>query len=358
VLSASDTTELFGTDHPARRYRELARALHPDVAAGADATAAFVRLTRLWQGRQGTSPLSATNQPFQSPLSATNQLFQSPLSATNQLFQSPLSATNQLFPVIRTKLGEYRLTDLRYQGDLADLYDTGEGQYLKLPRSPANNDLLEREASALRTVETTGDSRFLPYVPRLIESFRHRDENTGVDRRINVIGTAPNLHSLAEVHAAYPDGVDPRDVAWMWRRLLVALGFVHRAGLVHGAVLPTHVLIEPDDHGVVLVDWCYSAGPGDRIPALVPEFADWYPSEVHKRQSPGPGTDIAMAARCMRFLMGGKAPRRLRAFAAGCVLSSVDARPDDAWRLLDELDGVLTNLYGPRRFRPFRLQVS
>jgi hypothetical protein len=311
VLTASTSEDLFGTDGSARRYRELARALHPDVATGADATAAFIRLARLWQDRRGT--------------------------------------------VIRTKLGEYRLTDRRYEGDVADLYDVGDGAFLKLPRSPVNNDLMEREASALRTLAEFGDPRFLPYVPRLVESFRHRDPDSGADRWINVIGTVPGLRSLAEVGAAYPGGVDARDVAWMWRRLLVALGFAHRAGLVHGAVLPTHVLIEPDEHGVVLVDWCYSVPPGERITALVPDFADRYPVEVHKRRLPGPGTDIFMATRCMTDLMGPKAPGPLRSFAAGCALSTLDARPDDAWRLLDELDGVLARLYGPRRFRPFRL---
>jgi hypothetical protein len=310
VLAASDAAELFGADHPARRYRELARALHPDTA-GPVATAAFIRLARLWEDRHGT--------------------------------------------VIRTRTDAYRLVDRRYRGDLADLYDVGEATFLKLPRRPVDNDLMEREARALRTLEEVGDPRFLPYVPRLVETFRHRETGTGADRHINVIGTVPNLRSLVEVRAAYPDGVDARDAAWMWRRLLVAVGFAHRGGLVHGAVLPTHVLIEPDDHGLVLVDWCYSATAGERIPALVKEFADWYPPEVLKRQPPGPGTDIAMASRCMTYLMGAKAPGPLRSFAAGCELSSVDARPDDAWRLLDELDGVLTKLYGPRRFRPFRL---
>lgn len=311
VLTASSAQDLFGTDHPARRYREFARALHPDLAVGPDATAAFIRLARLWQDRHGT--------------------------------------------VIRTKLDEYRLVDRRYEGDLADLYDVGDGEFLKLPRNPVDNDLMEREAVALRTLAEHGDPRFLPYVPRLVESFRHRDQATGADRRINVIGTVPRLRSLADVGAAYPGGVDPRDVAWMWRRLLVAIGFAHHSGLVHGAVLPTHVLIEPDEHGLVLVDWCYAAAPGERIPALVSDFADWYPEEVHKGRSPGPGTDIAMATRCMTGLMGPKAPGPLRSFAAGCALPSLDARPDDAWRLLDELDGVLAKLYGPRRFRPFRL---
>jgi hypothetical protein len=91
------------------------------------------------------------------------------------------------------------------------------------------------------------------------------------------------------------------------------------------------------------------------VPAIVPAYRDWYPAEVPARQRPGPGTDIAMATRCMTNLMGARAPGPLRAFAAGCELPALSNRPDDAWRLLDEFDGVLARLYGPRRFRPFRL---
>jgi hypothetical protein len=32
-------------------------------------------------------------------------------------------------------------------------------------------------------------------------------------------------------------------------------------------------------------------------------------------------------------------------------------RPQDAWALLTELDEVLHDLYGPRRFRPFAMTV-
>jgi hypothetical protein len=82
---------------------------------------------------------------------------------------------------------------------------------------------------------------------------------------------------------------------------------------------------------------------------------DWYPDEVLERRPPGPGTDIAMAARCMSVLMGRQAPTELRVFAGGCMMPRLDQRPDDAWRLLRELDSVLERLYGPRTFRPFQL---
>jgi hypothetical protein len=251
------------------------------------------------------------------------------------------------------------------RGDLAQLqlvsHDRGPA-LVKLVRDPRDNDLIEREAVALRQLASDGEERFRAYVPRLFESFRHRDADTGVLRRANVISHLPGFSSLAEVRAAMPEGVDPRDAAWMWRRLLVALGFAHRAGVVHGAVLPVHIMIHPGDHGLALVDWCYSVpscyaqtDPSGLVPAIVTRFADWYPAEVAARRPASPGTDIFMAARCMTELMGDRIPRALSLFARGCRLRAPRRRPADAWALLGELDELLERLYGPRTFRPFTI---
>ncbi|MEW2352918.1 molecular chaperone DnaJ [Spirillospora sp. NPDC029432] len=323
---ARTPADLFGDDRAAaaRTYRRLARLVHPD-ATGGRTTDAFARLTALWRDRDA----------------------------------GPVTIT--------TKRHAYRLGARRASGDLAELYDAdrdgGRPVVIKLPRDPRDGDLLEREAVALRQLPEDGDGRFLPYVPRLVESFRHRDAATGAVRRANAIAPLDGFHSLAEVRAAYPDGVDPRDAAWMWRRLLVALGFAHRAGVLHGAVLPEHVLIHPREHGLVLVDWCYSV-PGclpsstGRVPAMVDRYADWYPPEVPGREQASEATDIYLATRCMTHLMGDKAPKPMRLFAKGCLLPSQRRRPRDAWRLLAEFDELLERLYGPRRFRPFTMPTD
>jgi hypothetical protein len=307
VLVARTARELFGDDEPAREFRRLARLTHPDRVEPADrpaATEAFTRLMTLWQGRSGVT------------------------------------------------IGRYRVGVAAHRGDLANLYEVGDA-LLKLVRDPADSHLLEREAWALRALARDGDPRYLPYVPRLVETLRHRDAASGAERRVNVLATATGgLRSLVEVAHAYPDGLDPRDAAWMWRRLLVALGFAHRAGLVHGAVVPDHVLIQPGEHGLVLVDWCYAVAPGEPG-TVINRHSDRYPPEITTRV--GPGTDIAMAAHCMTDLMGDRAPKPLRAFADGCRSPRLRQRPDDAWRLLAELDDTLHRLYGPRTFRPFTL---
>jgi serine/threonine protein kinase len=323
---ARGPADLFGTDtaEAARTYRSLARLLHPD-ATGGRTTGDFTRLNALWRGYNGGGAVTIT-----------------------------------------TRRHAYRLGAKRASGDLAELYDAsyddprGRRAVIKLPRDPGDGDLLEREAVALRQLPKDGNNRFLPYVPRLIESFRHRDAGTGAERRANAVVPLDGFHSLAEVRAAYPAGVDPRDAAWMWRRLLVALGFAHRAVVLHGAVLPEHVLIHPGEHGLVLVDWCYSV-PGcytpntGRVPAMVDRYADWYPPEVPAREQASEATDIYLATRCMTYLMGDKAPKPLLLFAKGCLLASPRRRPRDAWRLLAEFDELLERLYGPRRFRPFAM---
>ncbi|WP_106398305.1 serine/threonine-protein kinase [Actinocorallia populi] len=316
VLALLDrpATEIFGPDpaEAVRVYHRMARLLHPDT--GMDG-AAFTRLTAKWRAYgRGEST------------------------------------------TITTKKHVYEVGPKLARGDLADLFEVtldGGPAVLKLPRNAADNDLLEREAVALRQLRANGDPRFLPYVPELVESLRYEGRSGHILVRLE------GFHTLAEVHDARPDGVDPRDAAWMWRRLLVALGFAHRAGVLHGAVLPEHVMIHPEQHGLVLVDWCYSVpatvDSGGRVPALVSGRASWYPPEVPGREPASPATDLFLATRCMTYLMGPKIPDPLRNFARGCTLSAQKKRPSNAWRLLTELDELLERLYGPRTFRPFKL---
>lgn len=306
----------------ARHYRRLARLLHPDTAPagrGAQAAAAFARLTALWTARGGDLPTVTTG--------------------SRRYVLGPVLATGDL-AVLRT-------AHYDHDGDRREAV-------LKIPLRPRDNDLLEHEADVLTRLDTAADPRHRAYAPRLVESFRHRDAD-GAERRVNALEPLTGFHPLTEVAAAHPDGLDPRDAAWMWRRLLTALGWAHRARLVHGAVFPEHVLIHPRLHGLVLVDWCYATATDTHVPLLVDRHRDSYPPEIPGRLPATPATDIHLAARCMRQLMGERAPGPMRAFLRACVLPSQAARPQDAWRLLGELDELLERLYGPRSFRPFTM---
>ncbi|MCY1145356.1 molecular chaperone DnaJ [Actinoplanes sp. Pm04-4] len=230
-------------------------------------------------------------------------------------------------------------------GDIADLL-VGEKGLLKIPRSPGDSDLMEAEASALTTLRAKGDPKYRWYAPRLIESYLHEDTERR-RRRVNVLERLVGFVPLSDLKKRR----DPRDVAWIWRRLLVGLGWAHRAGVVHGAVLEEHVMIHPEKHGVALVDWCYS---GSRVKAIVAGRRDHYPPEVLREKRATPATDIYMATGLMTRLMD-EPPKALERFAAGCTYDKPRMRPQDAWRLLGELDEVLHHQYGPRTFRPFTI---
>ena len=143
-------------------------------------------------------------------------------------------------------------------------------------------------------------------------------------------------------------------MAWIWRQLLLVLGYAHARGVIHGSVLPHHILIHPA-HDLMLVDWRFAvrdpSDTGAHIPALSDRYADWYPVEVTTKASPTPATDIAMSARCMLDLLGvvpGLSPR-LTAFLESCLIPAQSGRPQDAWSLRDEFTRLIEQLWGPRR---------
>jgi serine/threonine protein kinase len=223
---------------------------------------------------------------------------------------------------------------------------------LKVSRIPEGADLLKVERAALaRVLKEAGDTHYRHYIPTLVESFPVRDR---VPRRINVLLHEPGLSTLEQVHARHP-ALDGRHLGWIFNRLLTALGLVHRCGLVHGAVVPAHVLVHAEDHGLRLVGWVHSVRRGRRITTGAAAYRDWYPPEVRHHGPAVPATDIYLAARCVVYLAGGDpisgrmpdaVPRALGAFLRSCLLDGPRMRPDDAWELHDDFDDLLRDLYG------------
>jgi serine/threonine protein kinase len=342
-------------------YYRLAQLAHPDHYAGKPersiAEAAIKRLNRLYE-------------------LAERQLAAGTYGDPGAAADAPAGDRRA---VLRTRKRDYFVTGLLAQGDLCNLYRCTydlDGKpvaaILKIARDPADNDLVANETRVLRHLSASPSfDTYRPYIPALVEAFRYQHNTGAMFRQANVLRFVDGLYSLAEVARAYSDGVNPRDVAWIWRRLLVALGFLHRSGVIHGAILPPHVLIQPEQHGMTLADFAYALiGPpesGERIGAISATYAAWYPKEVWMKEQPTAGLDIYMAASCMAFLLGGdlpsgrlpdRAPRPLRAFLRGCALPDPRQRPQDAWALLPELDRLLEGMWGPRTFHPFAMPTK
>ncbi len=238
----------------------------------------------------------------------------------------------------------------------------------KIARTAADNDLVQAEARTLRHLRADKSlRRLLPFVPECFDSFLY-DAGRADPRQVNVVERVPSVFSLEEIHTHYPRGIDPKHAAWMWRKLLIALGLAQARGVVHGAVLPPCVLIEPAQHGLILDNWLYALlnpiESGAHLTAIVSAYEDWYPAEVFTKQPVTPGLDIFMGARCLVYLLGGDpltgelpnaVPKAMASFFRGCLLPAPQHRPRQAWDLLTEFTELIERLWGPRTFQPFAM---
>ncbi len=257
----------------------------------------------------------------------------------------------------------------RFRGIVNDI----EGVF-KIARDACANDLVANEArilTRLRSIDV--DRRFSPFFPELMDSLAYGDDTSAPPRQANVmrlhddIRSPDELYTLEEVRQQYSSGLDERDMAWIWRRLLTVLGFAHSHRIAHGAVLPVHVLIEPREHKLVLVDWCSAVDDPAQIarPRLIvsAEYQQWYAGENAGGRTPTPALDVALAARCMIDLVGGdpvqaKFPASvdssLQRYFKRCVGQGFSSALS-AWRLLDDFDSLIDALWGPRKFRTFAM---
>jgi serine/threonine protein kinase len=248
---------------------------------------------------------------------------------------------------------------------------------VKKARLSYDNDLLEREATTLNVVRmkmsNSTESPWKTTIPQVFASqVVLQGSNSPV--RVNVLEAFHGFFSAEDI-LKMAGGVDTRTIAWMWKRLLGLLEWVHKSGYVHGAVLPPHVLYFPDNnlrigrdirkHAVRLVDWCYSVPISQtKLTAWVPEYEAFYPPEVFNKRGLSVATDLYMGAKTMLYLMGGDvftdrfpdgvSPAILSSFQY-CLDKDITRRERSAAKQLERFVGALKSTYGEPQFHHFIL---
>lgn len=260
---------------------------------------------------------------------------------------------------VTTKKRTYLVKDLAFRGTVANLYDctySRDGELktglLKLPRSVHDNDLIQAEAQSLKKIWATGRRR-TAFFPRIEDVFKHRDRASHVDRQAIVTRRLDGFISLEHVKHALPDGLDARDLAWVWRRCLAAASLLAELDIVHGSLIPAHILIHPIEHGVQFCGFTTSVPAGGIIKVSGGGSTQFYPPEVRAKEEATHATDLYTLHRTMDYMLRYDAPRQFRSFVAGVAFDRPAVRPQDSKALLGEFDELLERLYGPRRFREF-----
>jgi hypothetical protein len=372
IEKASTCEDVFGlvvppksaADHVHTTYKRIAVLIHPDRQPVEDQKRATLAFTIL-----NTWKTQADQKVIDGTYGKRNVL---PKNAPEPGEHPPT--------IVDTKKRKYLVEQVVAHGDVADLYNcsftekTGEQHAIfKLTRAAGDSDLLENEQRVLtllfkdsqKVIEKAAaagkKSTFYHYLPRLLDSFLLKTPG-GANRRVNVLSPCTDFVGLDAVLRAFPKGLDYRDVVWMFKRMLVATGFIHTKGVIHGAVIPPHVLVHPVNHGAVLVDWCYAVSDTkSHIKAISKEWRPFYAPEIFKKEPPTASTDIYMVVKCVIALLGGNVetgktpstvPRPLQGFLESCVVALPSRRPHDAWKLHDELDELLQRIVGAPKYRP------
>jgi serine/threonine protein kinase len=322
IEAATSPVALFGAGHhDAHVYRRLAKLCHPDNLIGNPlqkrAESAFRKLTDFYTKASGTTPAF-----------------------------TPIP------------LGEWIVTAPFATGHVADLFyaepakpkDPQPPAVLKIARQQADNDLMEREYATLKRLHREKPETFHVYLPTVLSHF------SADHRKTTVFTHEAEAHSLDFI-VAQMGKLPFVHIVWMGNRLWSVLGFAHQHNVIHGAILPEHLLYRPADHGLKLVDWCYSVNAVDQhIPAIVPTRKAFYPKEVGRRTC-ALGTDIYMAAQCLRFAAA-EIPKRFKALFDWMLAESPASRPQDAWGLADQWKSLAAAEYGKPRFVELKVPVQ
>lgn len=265
----------------------------------------------------------------------------------------------------------YKITSALRRADVANIYGctiiSEDGSQVpgvfKIVRNPVDNDFSENEARILGLLADKPAEIVKKYFASMVDSFTAAEGEDGQKRHVIVFPYSEKFYTFEEVLREYPGGIEARDFAWMFNRLLEGLYFTHKAEVIHGGILPSNIIIRPDNHGLILTEWAYSVrwDGTEILKAVSSNYRSWYPPEVQKKEKPSPALDIYMAAMCGIKLLGGDpstktipdgVPDQIRQFLLDCSADTF-SRPTDAGALRERFGEILKVLYGKRQFRPF-----
>ena len=332
VQSASCPEDVFGVlngEPIAAIFRRLAKIAHPDAVKAKDKTKAEEAMRRLndWHDK-AEAKIAAGNYGDRT--------------------------SDEV--VINTKSDAYKLKRRIAAGDISDVWistnKAGAEALVKVVRSPANNDLMANEAKMLRHLQQDSpakDLKVMRHIPVLLDSFELRDGK--LKKRVNVLQYIPGGFTLAQVKEVYPKGLELADAAWMFNRLLAALLAAHQSNVVHGAVIPEHILIFPEDHNGLLLDWSYSVNIGGIVKAISQSRRSFYAPEILEKKPASAGTDIFMASNCLTWLCP-SLPTPFGALVRACTLHQ-SRRMGDVGEVAERFAELLKAIYGPPKFRQF-----
>jgi serine/threonine protein kinase len=210
-LLQSPPSQIFAGDTEVR-HRALAQACHPDkfpgdLAMQERATGVFQKLEAAWV-------------EFQKPPT---------------IYQSKDHRYTVLKPLGKGDVSRVCLAQREDDAQVA----------IKVSYIRDANKLLDQEAKILADLHLQANAKsYAEYLPMPLELFSTPD-----GLRVAVQSYREGFYTAQEILTRHPDGLEPRHIAWMLKRVLTVLGFTHRANYIHSGLTPRNVMFHAENHG-------------------------------------------------------------------------------------------------------------
>jgi len=262
-------------------------------------------------------------------------------------------------------------------GDIADVFlcvnDVGRRAILKVAHQNRDADVFTREVTSLRFAKANEKYGELlsKYTPGVIDTFKV-DIGGGETRPATLFDFVSEHFTLDEIREVYPDGVDTRHMNWMFNRLLEFMILTHSSGVIHGALLPHHIMVHAVSHGVVVIDWTasvlgFESRLGEHISVVTKRCREFYPPEVWEKVPANPTIDLYMAAMCAKYVLGcpldqtvcpERMPPEVWSVLLECTDPDPSGRPTHLLRFYERYQKILRGIYGPRSYTTFTMPTA
>lgn len=239
-------------------------------------------------------------------------------------------------------IGEYRILEKVAEGGFGTTY---KAEHLTLGSlvciKHAHEVSPEDEALLLDEARTIWDLRHFG-IPAIRDILRMPDGSLSL-----VMSYIPGP-TLTQILEKNEDGIDAEHVAWITQRILNILKYLHLHGVVHGDVKPQNVIIQPESHTVVLVDYGLSTLKPNRkseAKGYTPFFAA--PEQISGK-APRPEMDLYGLGMTMIYAIGGDVefvkvpghtPDEMCKFIKRLIRRDPESRPD-VWQNEDLCDTI------------------
>ena len=329
LLSAARPIDVFGDislDEVKKKYKSMVKKCHPDLFGEEEqdmATRIMILLNDFYK-------------------KAMKEFEDGTYNITDE---KELLETNDVLFEFEIRGAKYKIYKNVASEDICDIYEGTCDEkviLLKVAINEEDNDLVENEFKVTRELE---HNSILKPIKKL-----------KINNRSAIIYEKPNALNIIDFKKAYGP-ISGSHVSWILERLLSVIGYLHSNKIVHGNIKEETVLIDAENHNVLLSDYSLCISDADKPDSKYKIINEHFtPSYVSKDAKVVPNADIYAVGKIAIDLLGGDIDNvalplscdyRLRSF----IRKLTDGKEMDAWQLWDELRSIRTEIYGSQRFQ-------